>query len=67
LQRRSRDYSLIFDVKKRFSYSSGLLICFSFVFKKHVFTLYKQRFMAEIKPESGNNGAEEQPGSSKKP
>ncbi|KAJ7353741.1 hypothetical protein OS493_032611 [Desmophyllum pertusum] len=41
----------------------GLLICISFVFKKHVFTLYKQRFMVAPQPEpAATNGAEQQAG-----
>ncbi|KAJ7381882.1 hypothetical protein OS493_038515, partial [Desmophyllum pertusum] len=41
----------------------GLLICISFVFKKHVFTLYKQRFIVAPQPEPATtNGAEQQAG-----
>ncbi|KAJ7388678.1 hypothetical protein OS493_036394 [Desmophyllum pertusum] len=37
----------------------GVLICISFVFKKHVFTLYKQRFMVAPQPEPTTNAAEQ--------
>ncbi|KAJ7358866.1 hypothetical protein OS493_020704 [Desmophyllum pertusum] len=41
----------------------GVLICMSFVFKKHVFTLYKQRFMVAPQPEpAATNGDEQQAG-----
>ncbi|KAJ7394165.1 hypothetical protein OS493_003844 [Desmophyllum pertusum] len=45
----------------------GVLICISFVFKKHVFTLYKQRFMVAPQPEPATNGAEQQAGSPQDP
>ncbi|KAJ7376542.1 hypothetical protein OS493_033998 [Desmophyllum pertusum] len=45
----------------------GVLICISFVFKKHVFTLYKRRFMVAPQPEPATNGAEQQAWSSPEP
>ena len=52
-----------------FSFRSiaGVLICFSFVLKKHVFPLYKQRFMAATHPEAEASGAEPQAGCSQDP
>ncbi|KAL9970702.1 hypothetical protein ACROYT_G023114 [Oculina patagonica] len=38
----------------------GVLMCVSFVFKKNVFTLYKQRFMTATHPEGTTTSAPEQ-------
>ncbi|KAL9960660.1 hypothetical protein ACROYT_G034146 [Oculina patagonica] len=45
----------------------GVLICVSFVFNKHVFTLYKQRFMTATNPEPAAGAADQQAGSAQQP
>ena len=49
----------IHEITITLSFFLGVLICISFVFKKNVFALYKQRFMTETHPEQATTASAE--------